>query len=402
MLESTEFHEVFNEEYTLIKFNYLIEDEEILNPIESKDGLEEGFKLDIEPSEESKTPQKRGELPNHDLRLLNAYFKELGTEPLLTPRDEIEITAKMRKCEIRAKEIQSIIERTLGQRLGHDIKSAPGKLKKVSNKSRHTSKIKMGPKQLARLITLLDIYSKKAIQFRNRFTKANLRLVASIAKKYLGRGLPFLDLVQEGNLGLIRAVERFDYTKGYRFATYASWWIHQGMIRATFNQTKTIRVPAYLFEKYGRVQGVSSGLQRQLRRKPLPEEIAKKANIPLENVKRVLRANEKVICLDSPIYQGERTTLMDLIPDTNSLLPDSLMAAASIPESVNVALSLLNSREREVIKMRFGIGYENPSTLNEVRKRFGVTRERIRQIEKRALEKLKSSELAPALKSLIA
>jgi RNA polymerase primary sigma factor len=153
---------------------------------------------------------------------------------------------------------------------------------------------------------------------------------------------------------------------------------------------------------YGKIQEISSGLQRQLRRKPLPEEIAKKANIPLKNVKRVLRANEKVICLDSPIYQGERTTLMDLIPDTNSLLPDSLMAAASIPECVNVALSLLNSREREVIKMRFGIGYENPSTLNEVRKRFGVTRERIRQIEKRALEKLKRSELAPALKSLIA
>lgn len=400
MLEDTEFSQTFAE-YTSGEVNYIIEDEGIFNSIESKDGSEEDFKFDIEPPED-KISQKREEPPNHDLRLLNAYFKELGAEPLLTPTDEVEIAAKMRKCEMRAKEIQIIVERTLDKRLGHDIKFALEELKEVSSRSRNTSKTEMESKQLGTLVTLLEIYSKKATQFRSRFTKANLRLVISIARKYLGRGLPFLDLVQEGNLGLIRAVERFDYTKGYRFATYASWWIHQGMTRAIFNQTKTIRIPTHLFEEYSRIQRISSGLENKMGRKPLPQEIAEKANMSSENVKRVLGVNEKVICLDSPVRQGDRITLMDIIPESNSLLPDSLMATASIPESVNNALSLLNSREREVIKLRFGIGHENPSTLDEIRKRFGVTRERIRQIEKGALEKLKRSELAPALKSLIA
>ncbi|MER3445704.1 MAG: hypothetical protein C4291_02200 [Candidatus Dadabacteria bacterium] len=390
MLEGIEFNEMFDE-YTSDGADYIIENENILNSIESKNSFEEDSKFDIESTEEAKAPQKKEEFSNHDLRLLNDYFKELGTEPLLTPRDEIEIAAKIRKCEIRAKEIQKIIEKTIGKRLGDDIRSA------IHN----TPTNQLKSKRLRRLITLFESYSKKATQFRNRFIKANLRLVASIAKKYLGRGLPFLDLVQEGNLGLIKAVERFDYTKGYRFATYASWWIHQGMIRAIFSQTKIIRVPAYLFEKYGRIQGVSSEFQNKTGIKPLPQEIIKETNISLEKVKLALGTNENVIHLDSPIWQGEKMTLMDLIADPNSPLPDSLMATASIPQSVNNALSLLNSREREIIKMRFGIGYENPSTLDEVRKRFGVTRERIRQIEKRAIEKIKRSKSAPALKSLI-
>ncbi len=172
------------------------------------------------------------------------------------------------------------------------------------------------------------------------------------------------------------------------------------MNRAIFNQTKTIRIPAHLFEEYGRIQRVSSGLQKKVGRKPFPEEIAKKANMSLENVKQVLGVDEKVICLGSPIWQGKRSTLMDIIPYLNSLLLDSLTAMAPIPERVNDALSLLDPGEREGIKMRFGIGYENPPTLDDIGKRFGVTRERIRQIEKYALERTKRSELSPAFKSL--
>jgi DNA-directed RNA polymerase sigma subunit (sigma70/sigma32) len=182
MSGDTEFSQTFAE-YTSGEVDYLIEDEEIFNSTESKGNFEEGFELDIEPSEEAKTSQKEERFPNHDLRLLNAYFKELGTEPLLTPRGEVEVAAKIRKCEMMAKEIQKVIERIIGKRLGRDIKSALEMLKVVSDKSHNTPKTEMKSKHLARLITLLDIYSKKAIQFRNKFVKANLRLVASIAKK---------------------------------------------------------------------------------------------------------------------------------------------------------------------------------------------------------------------------
>ncbi len=400
MLEGIEFNGAFDK-YIPGEFEYILDDEEAIDSIESKGSSEEGFNIEFELSEEVKTSQEKEEFSNHDLRLLNDYFKELGTEPLLTPKEEVKTAAKIRKCKIRLKEIKKVIEKTIGKKLERDdiIKSTIETLNEISD--HNSSKIEIKSKRLRRLITLFETYSKKSMQFRNTFIKANLRLVASIAKRYLGRGLPYLDLIQEGNLGLIRAVERFDYKKGYRFATYASWWIHQGIIRAISSQTKTIRIPSYLLEKYGRVQWVSSKLQREMGRKPLPQEIARRANIPLGRVKQVLVANENIIHLDSPVRHGEKMTFMELIADPNSLLPDSLMATASIPESVSNVLSVLNTREREVIKMRFGIGYENPSTLDEVRKRFGVTRERIRQIEKRAIEKIKRSKSAPALKSLI-
>lgn len=397
MLRDTEFDEIFDEHKTS-QIGSLIEG---VTPIEAEGYFKEDFSLDAEPSGELKIPQKNKEIPNQDLRLINAYFKEIGTEPLLTSTEEIEVTAKIRKCETRAKEVQRVIKRILGGRFGRDIEKTVQELKGVTDKGTNVYKTETATRRIKRLINLFEAYSRKAIRFRNRFIKSNLRLVASIAKRYIGRGVPFLDLIQEGNLELIKAVERFDYTRGYRFSTYACWWIHQAITRAIFTQTRTIRIPAYVFERSGRVQNVRFGPEKKTGRKPFPEEIAKRGNMSVESVKQVREANEKVVSLDSPVWQGEKITLMDLVPDPNSLSPDSLIAVASVPKSVDHALLVLSPREREVLKMRFGIGYKNPSTLDAVGKRFDLTRERIRQIERDALQKLKRSNSAHALKSLI-
>ena len=402
MINNTEFEDLVDE-YSSAQGGY-IEDEEILPTIVSDEGFEGEINLDEEDAKEVKLPDKTEEIQNHDLRLLNDYFKEIGPLSLLTSKEEVEVAAKIRKCETRAKEIKMVIERIIGIKIGGDIRSTVQDLRDVSENSpnKHMNlKTKLSFKRLSRLITLFEAYSKKATQFRNRFITANLRLVASIAKRYIGRRLPFLDLIQEGNLGLIRAVERFDYTKGYKFSTYACWWIHQAISRAIFDQTRTIRVPTYVLERSGKVKNARSGLEKKTGRNPLPEEIAKKVNMPVEGVKRVLGADEKLAYLDSPIWRGEKMTLMDLVPDLNSLPPDLLIAAASIPKNLDDALMKLRPREREVLKMRFGIGYDNTSTLDEVGLHLGLTRERIRQIEKRALERLGKSKFAPALKSLI-
>ncbi|HLE24022.1 MAG TPA: sigma-70 family RNA polymerase sigma factor [Thermodesulfobacteriota bacterium] len=399
MINNTEF-EALVDEYSSVQGGY-IEDEEISPTIMSDEGFEDEFNLDEEDARGVKLPGKTEEIQNHDLRLLNDYFKEIGSLSLLTAREEVEVAAKIRKCETRAKEIKMIIERIIGKKIGGDIRSTVQGLKEVSDKTPNKSKKERVFKRLGRLLTLFDAYSKKATQFRNRFITANLRLVASIAKRYIGRRLPFMDLIQEGNLGLIKAVERFDYTRGYKFSTYACWWIHQAISRAIFDQTRTIRVPTYVLERSGKVKNVRSGLEKKTGRNPLPEEIAKKVNMPVEGVKRVLGADERLAYLDSPIWQGEKMTLMDLVPDLNSPPPDLLIAAASIPKNLDEALMKLRPREREVLKMRFGIGYDNTSTLDEVGLHLGLTRERIRQIEKRALERLGKSKFAPALRSLI-
>jgi len=399
VINNTGFEDVVDE-YSSVQGGY-IEDEEISPTIESDEGFEGDLSLDEEDSEEVKPPDKTEEIQNHDLRLLNDYFKEIGSLPLLTPKEEVEVAAKIKRCEIRAKEIKRVIEVISGKKIGGDIRSTVGGLKEVSDKTSYQLKREKAFKRLGRLLTLFEAYSKKATQFRNRFVTANLRLVASIAKRYIGRRLPFMDLIQEGNLGLIKAVERFDYTKGYKFSTYACWWIHQAISRAIFDQTRTIRVPTYVLEKSGKVKNVRSGLEKKTGRNPLPEEIAKKVNMPVEGVKRVLGADEKLAYLDSPIWRGEKMTLMDFVPDLNSLPPDLLIAASSLPKNLDDALMKLRPREREVLKMRFGIGYDNTSTLDEVGRHLGLTRERIRQIEKRALERLGKSKFAPALKSLI-
>jgi RNA polymerase sigma factor (sigma-70 family) len=397
-MRDTELDEAFGA-YQAYEIGPFSEEDAIFGEIEPVDSLEAGLDLDIESPEPVERPQKNQEIPNHDLRLLTVYFNEIGTERLLTRKKEIEVAMKIRKCETKIKELNGIINAIPPRRAAHN--SGNTFLEKVSNGIARISKTKITPNRFERLRILLEAYSKKATQLRNMFVKANLRLVVSLAKRYAGRGLPFLDLIQEGNLGLMKAVDKFDPTKGYKFSTYACWWIHQAISRAIFDQTRTVRVPAYLLEKSSKVQNVRSGLERKIGRKALPEEIAKKTKMSVEGVKRVLGAGEKVVRLNSPVWQGEKMTLMDFVADPNFVPADSLISAVSIPKNVDDALGLLNFREREVLKMRFGIGSENPSTLDEVGRHLGLTRERIRQIEKRALERLGRSKSASTLRSLI-
>jgi len=336
---------------------------------------------------------------NYDVRLVNSYFQELSSEPLLKPRQEFKFAATMWHCKKGALRTLRELERIC--RVHFEDTSEPDGLRSKALCALRNGGEGVERGRVLRLISVYASYVKTAEGIRARFINANLRLVAKIAKGYIGRKLPYLDLVQEGNLGLIKAVEKYDYTKGFRFSTYACWWIHQAMSRAVFYQTRTIRVPAYIFEKYPKVRNVFNKLQGEMGRRPLPVEVATKLDMSTDGVKRVLSANEKLVRLDSPIKDGASVTFMDMVEDPNSQSADSVMDESVLPERVNTALMHLGEREREVIKMRFGIGYDTPHTLDSVGKHLGLTRERIRQIENEALKRLQRSKSATVLRSLL-
>ncbi len=352
-----------------------------------------------------KTDSKRNEFDNNsELRLVNAYFKEVGCEPLLKAKDEIEIAAKIKECESQAEIIINAVQKHAGITTETSIEDFVQQMKYQLND--HAFEKRFSPQEFESLqkhVAVLDAYIKKANQLRNFFVRTNLRLVASMAKKYVGRGVPFLDLIQEGNLGLIKAVERFDHTKGYRFSTYACWWINQAMNRGVHSQTRSVKIPAYVLEKAGKVWSERAKFVEENGTEPHARDIAGKVGMSVENVRQVLESHNgrNMVRLDSPVWNGEKATFMDYIEDSNTLPVDTLIAEVSIPSSIDHALGILGDREREVIKMRFGIGYAQPSTLDEIGKRFGLTRERIRQIEISALRRIRESPSAPALRSLI-
>lgn len=366
----------------------------------------EHFDQEFEPpdSEPKQNPNKSGQNVNPELRLVNDYFKEVGTESLMTPKEEIQVAAEIKECEARAGRIIKEIGRILGKKLNGDGESLLEVLGDLSEDRYFALGMnKEGDERLRKLAPLLKAYLGTAAKLKKRFVKANLRLVASMAKKYAGRGIPFLDLIQEGNLGLMKAVDRFDHTRGYRFSTYACWWINQSMIRGVFNQTRTVKIPAYVLEKAGKVWAERARFIKENGREPSANEIAANAGVSAKNVAQILDSHKGIntVGLDSPVWNGDNMTLMDCIADSETAPVDSLIAEVSIPNSVERALCQLDTRDREIIKMRFGIGYSDNFTLDQVGKKFDLTRERIRQIEKKALATLKNSNSAPALKSLI-
>lgn len=304
------------------------------------------------------------------------YLKEIGKVPLLSADEEIELAQNMEDGAVATEKINVL----------------KGRLDGASEEEK--AEIKEEIKTLQRDVD-------KGADAKKRLAEANLRLVVSIAKRYVGRGMLFLDLIQEGNLGLIKAVEKFDYKKGYKFSTYATWWIRQAITRAIADQARTIRIPVHMVETINKLIRVSRQLLQELGREPSPEEIAKEMNMPVERVREILKISQEPVSLETPIGEEEDSHLGDFIKDDNVPVPADAAAFTLLKEQLEEVLGTLTEREQKVLTLRFGLEDGRARTLEEVGKEFDVTRERIRQIEAKALRKLRHPSRSRKLKDYL-
>ena len=294
------------------------------------------------------------------------YLKEIGKVNLLTPEEELSLAKRMADGETAKEQLEEI-----GEDIDEDTKKQ---------------------------IDLLIADGEKA---KKSLAEANLRLVVSIAKRYVGRGMLFLDLIQEGNLGLIKAVDKFDYTKGYKFSTYATWWIRQAITRAIADQARTIRIPVHMVETINKLVRVSRQLVQELGREPTPEELAKELNMPVDKVREISKISQEPVSLETPIGEEEDSHLGDFIPDEDAPAPSEAASYVLLKEQLGAVLETLSEREAKVLRLRFGLDDGRARTLEEVGKEFDVTRERIRQIEAKALRKLRHPSRSKKLKDFL-
>lgn len=305
------------------------------------------------------------------------YLKEIGKVPLLSADEEIELAQKMEAGSVAVEKIP-LLKECLAETGDEQEKE-----------------------EIQAEIKALQLDVDRGSDAKKRLAEANLRLVVSIAKRYVGRGMLFLDLIQEGNLGLIKAVEKFDYRKGYKFSTYATWWIRQAITRAIADQARTIRIPVHMVETINKLIRVSRQLLQELGREPTPEEIAEEMKMPVERVREILKISQEPVSLETPIGEEEDSHLGDFIKDDNVPVPADAATFTLLKEQLEEVLGTLTEREQKVLTLRFGLEDGRARTLEEVGKEFNVTRERIRQIEAKALRKLRHPSRSRKLKDYL-
>ena len=325
------------------------------------------------------------------------YLKEIGKVPLLTAAQEVDLARRIEAGEfatalrefiedesrVDQKALRRVVESVIAIR-DHQLE----KFGKVEGIGRDRVPKTWKPKAREDLDDFLRRVERDGQLAKRKLIEANLRLVVSIAKRYVGRGMLFLDLIQEGNLGLIRAVEKFDYSKGYKFSTYATWWIRQAITRAIADHARTIRVPVHMIETMSKLRNIQKALLQELGREPTIEEIAIKAKMPIEETRRVMKISRHPISLDRPVGESEDSHFGDFIEDERQASPSDSATSEMLRQRINDVLKTLTYREREILKLRYGIGDGYTYTLEEVGRIFKVTRERVRQVESKAIRKL--------------
>ena len=328
------------------------------------------------------------------------YLKEIGKVPLLTAEQEVTIAKRMENGDIAQKMLDTLFKDVA------DDDTERVTTREEMEKYLNSDELRAEIEEKA---AVLEGKTKQDLKYvvgdgeeaRKKLAEANLRLVVSIAKRYVGRGMLFLDLIQEGNLGLIKAVEKFDFRKGFKFSTYATWWIRQAITRAIADQARTIRIPVHMVETINKLVRISRQLLQELGREPSPEEIAERMGIPVERVREIIKISQEPVSLETPIGEEEDSHLGDFIQDDNVPVPAEAAAYTLLKEQLQEVLETLTEREQKVLRLRFGLDDGRARTLEEVGKEFNVTRERIRQIEAKALRKLRHPSRSRKLKDYL-